>query len=197
MQFHQRPEFIQLWVHKIGDYLAGGPDALVLSFHGIPVSHATGSHGGTSCRDLHCKEQYAENNSHCYQAACHETTRQIMAGIDFPGERINMAYQSRFGRRWLGPQTKDVLAQLAQSGCRNVVVACPSFVADCLETIVEIGHEYSELFLREGGKSLQLVPSLNSDTGWVDFLRLLIQDPGHEAFPLDRVQCRGKILLIS
>jgi ferrochelatase len=197
LQFHEWSDFMRLWIRRIQPFLSDGTDALVLSYHGIPVSHPAGSHGGTSCRDLRCMERYSEANCHCYNAACHESTRQISAGLDFSGENIHMAYQSRFGRKWLGPQTKDVLTELARSGCRNVVVACPSFVADCLETIVEIGYEYRKLFLKEGGESLQLVPSLNSDTDWVEFLCLLIKDHGHEALPLDRVQCRGARLFMT
>jgi ferrochelatase len=191
LNFHDHNEFIRLWIQKVRASLEEGADDLVFSYHGIPVSHAEGGHGGNSCDKYQCKDRYNEANQYCYHAACCETTRRISEALDFPGEKTHHAYQSRFGRRWLGPQTKDVLSGLAKNGSRRVVVACPSFVADCLETEVEIGHEYGELFLEQGGESLHLVPSLNSDAGWVEFLRNMLRDPAEDSILLSGIRCNG------
>lgn len=194
LQFHDQEGFSGLWADKIRGFLKDETDALVLSFHGIPISHAQGSHREASCSALKCEEKYGEKNRYCYRAACHHTGRQISARLAFPVEKIHHAYQSRFGRRWLGPQTGKVLVELARSGCRNVVVACPSFVADCLETNLEVGMEYKEAFLAAGGETLELVPSLNADLQWARFLLDLISRPRSESLPLSSVHCRGSKL---
>ena len=87
-----------------------------------------------------------------------------------------MAFQSRLGRdRWLQPATAGELARLAQAGVRRLLVICPAFVVDCLETLEEIGHAGREAFLAAGGETFTLIPALNDQPQWVAALKQLVK----------------------
>jgi len=94
-------------------------------------------------------------------------------------DAYTVSFQSRLGRaQWIGPNTEDVLRDLARRGIKRVAVSCPSFVADCLETVEEIGIRGRETFIRAGGEELDLIPSLNSDPTWVETVAKWIRDLG-------------------
>jgi len=124
------------------------PGKVIMSFHGIPQ------------RFVDSGDPYA---SHC------EATAQSLAeraGLE-QGSYL-MTYQSRAGRQpWLRPYTDETLAELARAGVRDVMVICPGFVADCLETIDEIGHVGLEQFRAAGGDTLHLVEGLNARPRWI------------------------------
>ncbi|MGH8800750.1 MAG: ferrochelatase, partial [Casimicrobiaceae bacterium] len=121
---------------------------LVLSFHGVP--RATLERG----------DPY-----HCF---CQKTGRLLARELGLESTQWTLAFQSRFGRaRWLGPYTADVLASLGKQKLRRVDVFCPGFVADCLETLEEIGIEGRGIFTRAGGGDLDLVPCLNEHPSWI------------------------------
>jgi len=148
--FHDDPGYIQALARNLNDDWTkhGRPDHLVLSFHGLPR------------RSLQLGDPY-----HCH---CQATARLLAreAGLE-PG-RFTLAFQSRFGRaQWLQPYTVDVLRDLAKKGTRRVDVYCPGFVADCLETLEEIGLEGRRLFVAAGGQELRVVPCLNEHPSWI------------------------------
>jgi ferrochelatase len=91
-------------------------------------------------------------------------------GLEVGHEKVYTAFQSRFGRNWLSPFTDKILINMARKGKKNILVISPAFVADCLETSIEIGHDYNRLFRDAGGEVLTLVPSMNSDPEWAEFL---------------------------
>ncbi|MBK9391373.1 MAG: ferrochelatase [Bacteroidetes bacterium] len=103
----------------------------------------------------------------CYRASCYETSNTSQEGT-VANEKYSTSFQSRLSRNWLSPFTDNVLKNLAVSGCRRVLVVAPSFTADCLETLTEIGEEYNALFRSYGGDQLDLVPALNDDDKWAD-----------------------------
>jgi len=109
-----------------------------------------------------------EHGRYCYRAACYETTRLIAARLGLKEGTYSSAYQSRLTGKWLSPFTDQVLKQLASEGKGRVLVAAPSFTADCLETVIEIGDEYRELFLSAGGSELLMVQSLNDNPLWIN-----------------------------
>lgn len=157
--FHDHPAYVGAVVHGIRSYWAqhGEPDALVLSFHGLP--------------------RFSLDRGDPYHCECHKSARLIGAALGLPSQRIHVAFQSRFGRtEWLKPYTTDVLSSLARSGVRRVDVACPGFVADCLETLQEIALEASDHFKREGGDSLRAIPCLNSSDAWIRALTQIVID---------------------
>jgi len=108
-----------------------------------------------------------------YQGECERTARALGRALDLPDPTWTLAYQSRFGRGWLGPQVEVVARSLAAGG-RNVLVTTPGFAADCLETLEEIGIRLRETFHAAGGGEMIVVPALNESTGWIDALARLV-----------------------
>lgn len=170
--FYDRPEFISAYANHIAEMVKGKAiDHLIFSFHSLPVRHlkrldASGEHC-TVRSD--CCTQIRAINKNCYRAQCMFTARAMAEQLGLKDDAYSVSFQSRLGRaEWIGPQTEDVLRGLAGQGIKRVAVACPSFVADCLETVEEIAMRARDAFIRAGGEELQLISSLNSDPAWVD-----------------------------
>jgi ferrochelatase len=123
---------------------------LLLSYHGIPLS----------------QEKRSKTS---YYQQCLQTTELLTAKLGIEKYNVTTAFQSRVGlAKWLEPSTTDATTGLASSPDKELVVVCPSFVADCLETIEEIGMELKAHYLESGGKSFKMIPCLNSDQALVD-----------------------------
>jgi len=154
-------------------------DYVLFSFHGLPERHMrksdpTGAHclSTTSCCDT-----LTDANKHCYRAQSHATARGLAARLGLPADGWSVSFQSRLGRTpWVKPYTDVVLPELAKKGVKRLAVMCPAFVADCLETLEEIGLRAREQFLEAGGESLTLVPSLNAHPAWVDAVVQLVRE---------------------
>ena len=107
-------------------------------------------------------------NQFCYSAQCHQTAFAIAEELNIPKDKYTVSYQSRFGpEEWIQPYTDKVMEEQLEHGNKNILVFSPAFVADCLETTIEIGYEYKEEFIEEGGEKLDLVESLNDDPRWI------------------------------
>jgi protoporphyrin/coproporphyrin ferrochelatase len=148
--FHDHPEYIGALAARIReDWRAGGrPDKLVMSFHGLPR------------RSLERGDPYHDE--------CQETARLLAQALALNAGQWQITFQSRFGAgEWLKPYTAAVLAELGRSRTGRVDVICPGFVADCLETLEEIGIEGKQAFLAAGGGEFRLLPALNEDEGWI------------------------------
>jgi len=149
------------------------PDHLLISFHGLPErqvrqSDTTGKHCFASDA---CCDAIGAANRHCYRAHCAATARALAMALRLKPEHWTMSFQSRLGRTpWIRPYTDEVLPDLYERGVRKLAVACPSFVADCLETLEEIGIRAREQWLALGGEDLVLVPCLNAHPLWVETL---------------------------
>jgi ferrochelatase len=148
---------------------AAKPDHVLMSFHGLPVrqitkTDASGKHcfaAATCCDTL--------ANPNCYRAQSFYTARELAKRLSLPAEQYTVCFQSRLGRTpWIQPFTDVVLDDLARQGKKRLAVLCPAFVADCLETVEEIGMRAHEQWKAAGGEHLVLVPSLNATPGWVD-----------------------------
>jgi len=176
--FFDNPGFINAWACIAEPYLAKNPDHILFSFHGLPEKHILkADHSGSHCLSSdNCCTNLDSTNYNCYRAQCFQTARLIAASLGIEEERYSIGFQSRLGRtQWIGPATSELVVKLAEKGVRHLLVCCPSFVADCLETVEEIQHEEQERFLESGGEVLTLVPSLNVERIWVDALRDLIR----------------------
>ena len=115
-------------------------------------------------------------NRNCYRAQCYASARGIAERLGLAAEDYTVTFQSRLGRTpWIRPYTDDVLPTLAKAGKRHVAVLCPAFVADCLETLEEIGMRAAEDWHKDGGETLSLVPSLNAEPDWVEALAALVR----------------------
>ncbi len=145
-------------------------DHLIFSFHGLPMRHLEKkgcAHTKTCSKPLPC-ENLTESNLHCYRAQCFYTVRAVVDALGIGADQYSVGFQSRFGSdQWTQPNTSEVVKDLASRGMKRVLVACPSFVADCLETLEEIGIREKKNFLKHGGEVLELVPCLNSSPAWV------------------------------
>lgn len=142
---------------------------LLFSFHGLPVRHLKKSDISQShCQKVDkCCEKVSENNELCYKSHTVKTIMKLAEIID-PDKPFKICYQSTFGpEQWIQPNIVDVLEDLADKGIKKVSVACPSFTADCLETLEEIAVENHEDFKKNGGEYVKLIPSLNDNDDWV------------------------------
>jgi protoporphyrin/coproporphyrin ferrochelatase len=174
--FHAEKEFVQAQAAQISETAAVfKPDWIMLSFHGLPEHHMTKLHPGYCLQSSTCCDTLTSRNQHCYRAQAFATGRDLRPLINFAPEKISVSFQSRLGRRpWIKPYTDFVVTELAQRGVKRLLVSCPSFVADCLETLEEIQIRLREQFLREGGDDLCLVPALNDKTIWkTEFSRMI------------------------
>ena len=167
--FHADPGFLDAFAQVGAPVLAElAPDHVLFSFHGLPVrqiqkTDVTKGHcfSSPSCCDT-------LKSPNCYRAQSFATARALAERLKLPAEKYTVCFQSRLGRTpWIQPYTDVVLDELAAKGVKKLAVFCPAFVADCLETIEEIGMRAVEQFKSKGGEQLVLVPSLNSSPPWV------------------------------
>ena len=173
--FYSNTGFIDAFTNRIKHYNLRTYDHILFSYHGLPLRQVYKAHEMRSCEDLKCIDEITDSNATCYQAQCYETSRLIAKQLNLPTTDYTICFQSRFAKKWLSPFTDDVIKNLAKKGFKKLLVVSPSFVADCLETIVEIGIDYNELFRSVGGESLTLVKSLNDQDDWVETLSAIIE----------------------
>lgn len=171
--FYDDDNYIQSLVSSAQPYLAQDYDHIVFSYHGLPESHITKlDKSGSHClKENNCCQQSHECHASCYRHQVFKTTQLFVDKLDLPSEQYSIAFQSRLGRaKWLGPNTEDRLRELANNGAKNILVICPAFVTDCLETLEEIAIRGQEVFIEAGGESLTLIPCLNDQQEWVNTL---------------------------
>ncbi len=177
--FHDDPGYIKALARNVNDYWMrhGRPDMLVMSFHGLPR------------RSLDLGDPY-----HCH---CQKTARLLGAELGLEPKQYAVTFQSRFGRaEWLKPYTQDTLIRLAKEGMGRVDVACPGFVADCLETLEEIGIEVKQAFLGAGGREFHAIPCLNENPPWIAALvGLVMSNLGGWLAPAPDASAREMTLL--
>ncbi len=161
-----------------GDFLRKGFDHLLFSFHGLPErqirkSDPTGRH---CLAAENCCEVASPAHATCYRAQCFKTVAAFVKQCELPQEKYSVSFQSRLGRTpWLKPYTDHELPKLAARGVKKLLVICPAFVSDCLETLEEIGIRGRETFLEAGGSELGLIPCLNEHPLWIETLEKMIR----------------------
>ena len=174
--FYDDPGFVAAWA-EVGKpaLAAAAPDYVLFSFHGLPERHIRKRDPGGAClAEDDCCHPLRAQNQHCYRAQCFATARQMASALELADDSWAVGFQSRLGRvPWIAPHTDTLIATLANGGCERLAVFCPAFVADCLETLEEIGLRGRDQFLAAGGKELVLVPSLNRHPTWVDAVAAL------------------------
>lgn len=173
-QFYDHPAFLDAFAKKIDSYKPEEYDHLIFTYHGLPNRQLDKTHPGISNSTCTCEQAMPEHGKFCYKATCYETTRQLVKRLGLKEDSYSVSFQSRLSNNWMTPFTDKNLMSRAEAGATNLLVAAPSFVADCLETTVEIGMEYKELFKQKGGKKLTMVESLNADDDWVDALDTIL-----------------------
>jgi len=165
-------------------------DHFLFSYHGLPVRqllHVDGS-GTHNCDQAGCRERIDESNKFCYLAQCYATTRCIASKLNISPADYTVCFQSRLGKTpWIQPYTSDVLKDLAAREKKRLLVFSPAFVADCLETIYEIGTEYAIEFKALGGEKVQLVESLNDHPKWIAALEQMVYEDEPARLKRERV----------
>jgi ferrochelatase len=159
-------------------------DHIIFSYHGLPVRQL--KKADSQCKaDSECCKQFTSRNRLCYRAQCYETSRKLVEELGLEEGQYTVCFQSRLGKTpWIEPYTEDTIKHLAANGVKNILAFSPSFVADCLETTVEVGEEYYELFEEMGGEKLVLVESLNSNPLWVEALEDIVKQAMYKPEPL-------------
>ncbi len=175
-QFYDHPLFVEAFAERGRQYDINSYDHVIFSYHGLPERQVNKVYeDGKPCSDHDCEKIITEENKHCYKATCYATTRLLAAKLGIPESRYTVSFQSRLGKGWLEPFSDNVIIQKAKEGAKKLLVFSPAFVADCLETTVEIGYEYQQLFKEHGGEKVQLVESLNNHPKWIETLKSLVQ----------------------
>ncbi|MDA7786856.1 ferrochelatase [Gammaproteobacteria bacterium] len=167
-QFYDNNKFINAWVEEASKFDIASYDKVIFSYHGVPNSHVDNVYEDSMCADNDCELSITEQNKFCYKATVYETTKLLANRINLHESKYEVAFQSRLTNKWLEPFTDKVLEDLPKNGHKKVLVFSPAFTADCLETIIEIGDEYQEIFHDAGGEILDYVPSLNYSDEWIN-----------------------------
>jgi len=173
-KFFEDPLFIKAFASLGRKYMEQNEyDHFIFSYHGLPERQILKASVDGYCQlNNKCCSQYHSKNTYCYRAQSYETSRLLAAELGISEKQYSVCFQSRLGKTpWIKPYTDEVVKELAEKGVRKVLFFSPSFIADCLETTIEGGVEYKELFLRNGGAHWQLVESLNVMPAWVDCLK--------------------------
>ena len=166
-QYYDHPAFIQAWVKTAENYDIGDYDKILFSYHGLPMSQVNKVYDDMQCNGKNCEHEISDVNYYCYKATVYETSKLIAEKLNIPKDKYEVSFQSRLTNNWLEPFSDEVLKSYPAKGIKKVLVFSPAFTADCLETIIEIGHEYKELFEESGGQKLDYVESLNFSDAWV------------------------------
>jgi len=174
--YYANPRYIQALAASAGEYLQKDYDHLLVSFHGLPERHLrkadpTRSH---CLGSADCCERPSPAHRTCYRAQCFATVRAFAGAACVPQEKLSIAFQSRLGRDpWLKPYADFEFTRLAQSGVKKLLVICPAFVSDCLETLEEVALRGRDTFLEAGGEEFTLIPCLNEHPAWINALESL------------------------
>lgn len=177
--FYDEPNYIHALTESIKPYLQQEYDQVLFSYHGLPQRHMTKADPTKShCLKVeNCCEVASPAHATCYRHQCWTTTQLLAANLNIPTDKIGFSFQSRLGREeWLKPYTALRLTELPKEGVKKVIILCPAFVSDCLETLEEIAMEGKESFLHAGGESFTVIPCLNIHPLWVQSLATWVKD---------------------
>jgi len=176
--FHDNELMIQTFADNAKKHKPETYDHILFSFHGLPQRQLIKcDHTGKYCLKVdNCCNTLNDTNKFCYSAQSYDTARLIAEKLDIPKEKYSICFQSRLGKDpWVQPYTSEVVAKLANEGKKRLLVFCPAFVADCLETVYELTEEYGAEFKALGGEHIQLVESLNDAPTWIDALEQMVR----------------------
>ncbi len=173
-QYYEDELFIDSIVENVNKFKIEEYDHVLFSYHGLPERHVDKVYEDLQCSNHNCESEMNHDNLYCYKATCYATTRAIVKKINLDNTKYTVSFQSRLNDKWVKPYSDELLVEFAKKGFKKILVLSPAFTADCLETIIEIGVEYQELFEKAGGHKVQLVPSLNDNDLWVKCISQII-----------------------
>jgi protoporphyrin/coproporphyrin ferrochelatase len=172
------PDYIAALAASARNHLEAGYDHLLFSFHGVPERHLRRSDPtGKHCLAVpNCCETASPAHATCYRAQCFKTVAAFAQAAQVPTGKFSVSFQSRLGRDpWLKPYTDQELAALPRRNVKKLLVICPAFVADCLETLEEIGIRGRKTFLDAGGEEFAQIPCLNEHPLWIAALEKMVR----------------------
>ncbi len=178
--FYNHPYFIEALALSMKKYTdKKNWDQCIFSFHGLPERHIQKSEITPKfClkKDFSCCEEISNDNTYCYRAHCVQTAKKVAEKLGISKNQYQVSFQSRLGRsEWIKPYTYQLLENLPNQGIKRIIAVSPSFTADCLETIEELGMENKNLFLESEGKNYTLIPCLNDQDHWVEALYKILE----------------------
>ena len=168
--FYNEENYLNALAENIRPYLQQKHDHILFSYHGIPERHIRKS-DVTGCHCLeteNCCEVASPAHQFCYRHQVKTTTKLVTEKLGIPRDKYSISFQSRLGKGWLTPFTDFRLAEMPKEGIKNLLILCPAFVSDCLETLEEIAMRGKEIFMLAGGESFTMIPCLNTHQLWVD-----------------------------
>lgn len=174
--FYDEPVYINALAESMRPYVEKGYDHFLFSYHGLPERHLRKS----DITKQHClKVEDCCNVSSlahktCYRHQVFTTTKLVAEKLGIPKDKYSISFQSRLGKGWVQPFTDVVLEELPKKGIKNLLIACPAFVSDCLETLEEIAERGKEIFMHAGGEKYQMIPCMNTHPEWVKAVKELI-----------------------
>jgi ferrochelatase len=175
--FFDEPAYIHALAESMRPYLENEYDHLLFSYHGLPERHLRKS----DITKQHClKVEDCCNVSSlahktCYRHQVFTTTRLVAEKLGIPKDKYSISFQSRLGKGWLQPFTDIELEEFPKKGIKNLVIVCPAFVSDCLETLEEIAERGKETFIAAGGESYHVIPCMNTQPEWVKAVKELVE----------------------
>ncbi|MBD0377725.1 MAG: ferrochelatase [Flavisolibacter sp.] len=178
--YYSSEEYLDALCESIRPHLEGSDyDQILFSYHGVPERHIyKGDVTGQHCLKVpNCCEVSSPAHDYCYRHQCWTTTKLVTERLGIPKEKWGFSFQSRLGRDpWLQPYTAVRLRELPKEGVKKIIVVCPAFVSDCLETLEEIAGEGKEIFLHAGGEHFEMIPCLNVHPLWVSALAKWVEE---------------------
>lgn len=191
--YYNHEKTIDAFIARAEEHDVESYDHVLFSYHGLPKRQLRKGDRGNHCQQSpDCCMSIGIENQHCYSAQCYATTKGIVKRLGLSEDEYTTCFQSRLGNDpWLEPYTSDILEQRYKAGDKRILVFCPAFVADCLETTVEISIEYAEEFEEMGGEHLELVEGLNSHPKWVEAVVDLVQAQVQQ--PMERMQTTDSV----
>lgn len=174
--YYNAPGYIAALAASAKDFLDAGYDHLLFSFHGLPERHLRKANPGHCLATPNCCETPGSALHTCYRAQCFATVRAFVEATGVPTNKHSVSFQSRLGRDpWLKPYTDFEFTRLAGTGVKKLLVICPAFVSDCLETVEEIAIRGRATFLEAGGTEFALIPCLNEHPRWLEALEKILR----------------------
>ena len=176
--FYKEPNYIHALAENIRPYLRQSYDHILFSYHGVPGRHIRKS-DVTGCHCLkvtNCCETASPSHAQCYRHQVFTTTRLVMRLLNIPENKYSISFQSRLGKGWLEPFTDIRLEEMPKEGIKKLLILCPAFVSDCLETLEEIEVRGKESFMQAGGETYTMIPCLNTTPLWVNVLSNWVRD---------------------
>ncbi|HEY1871627.1 MAG TPA: ferrochelatase [Chitinophagaceae bacterium] len=178
--YYNDEDYINALAESIRPYLQNDFDKILFSYHGVPERHILkGDITGDHClKTADCCQVNSSAHQYCYRHQCFKTTELVTKTLGIAKEKFEQTFQSRLGRdKWLTPYTAQRLSELPNEGVKKLLVVCPAFVSDCLETLEEIAEQGKEVFLHAGGESFTTIPCLNTHPLWVSAIAKLLPRP--------------------